>query len=173
MEQSIRWHAVAGAYEHHRDRLVSSLARLYPRAVVEDVVQDLFLRLARIGFGDPGQLTDRYLWRAANRAVRRRIRVEERRLDLLHAHAEWAGGSEPAMDPEHAGPGSREAAGESLARALSGVDARELEVFRMLICQGMTYREAACALGAPEHEITNLRVRGLRRVRERTAAAAG
>lgn len=88
MEQSIRWHAVAGAYEHHRDRLVSSLARLYPRAVVEDVVQDLFLRLARIGFGDPGQLTDRYLWRAANRAVRRRIRVEERRLDLLHAHAE-------------------------------------------------------------------------------------
>jgi DNA-directed RNA polymerase specialized sigma24 family protein len=77
------------------------------------------------------------------------------------------------LAPEHAGPGSREAAGESLARALSGVDARELEVFRMLICQGMTYREAACALGAPEHEITNLRVRGLRRVRERTAAAAG
>jgi len=53
------------------------------------------------------------------------------------------------------------------------VDPREVEVFRMLICQGMTYREAACALGAPEHEVTNLRVRGLRRVRGRTVAAAG
>jgi RNA polymerase sigma factor (sigma-70 family) len=173
MEQSIRWHAVAGAYEHHRDRLVSSLSRLYPQPVVEDVVQDLFLKLARIGFGDPAQLTDRYLWRAANRAVRRRIRVEERRLVRLEAHASTARSLHDAIEPDHACLLESDLQRESLAQALGGVDPRELEVFRMLICQGMTYREAACALGASEHEVTNLRVRGLRRVRERVAAAAG
>lgn len=173
MEQSIRWHAVAGAYEHHRDRLVSSLSRLYPSAVVEDVVQDLFLKLARIGFGDPEQLTDRYLWRAANRAVRRRIRIEQRRLVRLEAHAasDWL--AEGPIEPEHACLAGIEVQRESLAQALSAVDPRELEVFRMLVCQGMTYREAACAIGASEHEVTNLRVRGLRRLRERTAALVG
>jgi len=35
--------------------------------------------------------------------------------------------------------------------ALQAVDPRELEVFRMLICQGMSYREAACALGTWAH----------------------
>lgn len=173
MEQSIRWHAVAGAYEHHRDRLVSSLSRLYPQAVVEDAVQDLFVRLARIGFGDPEQLTDRYLWRAANRAVRRRIRVEERRLIRLQAHAAADWSLEDTIEAEHACRAGHELQRESLALALSAVDPREVEVFRMLICQGMTYREAACAIGASEHEVTNLRARGLRRVRQRTAAAAG
>ena len=173
MEQSIRWHAVAGAYEHHRDRLVSSLSRLYPSAVVEDVVQDLFLKLARIGFGDPEQLTDRYLWRAANRAVRRRIRIEQRRLVRLEAHAATHGSPEGPIEPEHACLAGIEVQRESLAKALGSIDPRELEVFRMLICQGMTYREAACALGASEHEVTNLRVRGLRRLRERTTTLVG
>jgi len=173
MEQSIRWHAVAGAYERHRDRLVSSLARLYPQAVVEDVVQDLFLKLARIGFGDPDQLTDRYLWRAANRAVRRRIRVEERRLIRLQNHASTEWSLEDTIESSHACLAEPEVQRESLAQALGAVDPREVEVFRMLICQGMTYREAACALGASEHEVTNLRVRGLRRVRARTGATAG
>ena len=173
MEQSIRWHAVAGAYEHHRDRLVSSLSRLYPSAVVEDVVQDLFLKLARVGFGNPEQLTDRYLWRAANRSVRRRIRVEERRLVRLEAQAASGWRLEDTIEVRHACLAGGEVQQESLAEALVGVDPRELEVFRMLICQGMTYREAASALGASEHEVTNLRVRGLRRVRERMAVAAG
>ncbi len=173
MEQSIRWHAVAGAYEHHRDRLVGSLSRLYPLAVVEDAVQDLFLRLARIGFGDPQQLTDRYLWRAANRAVRRRIRVEQRRLDRLEAHAATEWSVDDAIEAVHACLAGDDVQRESLAQALGAVDPREIEVFRMLICQGMTYREAACALGSSEHEVTNLRVRGLRRVRERMAVAIG
>jgi len=173
MEQSIRWHAVAGAYEHHRDHLVGSLSRLYPQAVVEDAVQDLFLRLARIGFGDPDQLTDRYLWRAANRAIRRRIRVEERRLIRLQSHAATDLSSDSVNDVAHDCLGARDEPGDSLAQALGAVDPREIEVFRMLICQGMTYREASCALGASEHEVTNLRVRGLRRLRERVAAAAG
>lgn len=173
MEQSIRWHAVAGAYEHHRDRLVSSLSRLYPHAVVEDAVQDLFLKLARIGFGDPEQLTDRYLWRAANRAVRRRIRVEQRRLIRLEAHAAADWSFDDTIEAMHACLAHPQVQRESLAQALGAVDPREIEIFRMLICQGMTYREAACALGAPEHEVTNLRVRGLRRLRERTVAAAG
>ncbi len=173
MEQSIRWHAVAGAYEHHRDRLVSSLSRLYPSAVVEDVVQDLFVKLARIGFGDPEQLTARYLWRAANRAVRRRIRIEQRRLVRLEAHAAADWPAEGPIEPVHACLAGLEVQRESLAQALSSVDPRELEVFRMLVCQGMTYREAACAIGASEHEVTNLRVRGLRRLRERTATLVG
>jgi RNA polymerase sigma factor (sigma-70 family) len=173
MEQSIRWHAVAGAYEHHRDRLVGSLSRLYPLAVVEDAVQDLFLRLARIGFGEPEQLTDRYLWRAANRAVRRRIREEQRRLDRLEAHAAADWSVDDTIESAHACLADDDVRRESLARVLGEVHPREIEVFRMLICQGMTYREAACALGSSESEITNLRVRGLRRVRERTAAAAG
>lgn len=173
MEQSIRWHAVAGAYEHHRDRLVSSLSRLYPSAVVEDAVQDLFLRLARIGFGDPATLTDRYLWRAANRAIRRRMRLEERRLVRLAEHAAAGGRSDDALHADQACPLGPAVRRESLAEALASVDPRELEVFRMLICQGMSYREAARSLGATEHDVTNLRVRGMRRLRERASAAVG
>lgn len=173
MEQSIRWHAVAGAYEHHRDQIVRSLSRLYPVPVVEDAVQDLFLALARNGFGDASRLTDRYLWRAVNRSVRRRLRLETSRLRRLANRA----GSEVedgpgtadgtlALDPVDGGQGS-------FLSALEAVDPRELEVFRMLICQGMTYREAALAIGTSEHDVTNLRVRGLRRLRERVLANAG
>jgi RNA polymerase sigma factor (sigma-70 family) len=170
MEQSIRWHAVAGAYEHHRDQLVSNLSRIYPRTVVEDAVQDLFLALARNGFGDPSRLTDRYLWRAVNRAVRRRLRLESSRLGRLAERA-LAGEGDHAASPDGAGLDAVDA--EALARALQAVDPRELEVFRMLICQGMSYREAACALGTTEHDVTNRRVRGLRRLRDRVQALAG
>lgn len=173
MEHTIRWHAVAEAYEHHRERLMASLTRLYPSAAVEDALQDLFLRLARNGLGDPAVLNERYLWRCLNRAIRKRQALEGRRRCRLAERAQGDGADAVECEPNHACQASQAVADEALALALSALGSREMEVFRMLICQGMTYAEAARAIGAHEHDIVNARVRGMKRMQERMGLKAG
>ncbi len=161
MDESIRWHAVAGAYEHHRDRMLARFSRLYPRQAVEDALQEVFLRLVRSELCDPEVLTPAYIWTCVKRQVRRALAHEQkcrgrvRDSDRLRRRAEWVETPQACMGDE------------LLAKAVKAMTEREADVLRMLVLQGMTYAEAARALGAHEYDVVNARVRGPRRARDR------
>jgi RNA polymerase sigma factor (sigma-70 family) len=112
---------------------------------VDDVAQEVFLRLVRYNNMDLIEHPQAYLFKmAANVAGEWAMRSRHR---YLH-DARWLGDLHAESDPEH--EVAREAAHRQLRRALAGLPPRQREVLRLLYGEGFTRAQIAEHLSISE-----------------------
>jgi RNA polymerase sigma-70 factor (ECF subfamily) len=140
------------AYLSRRDDLVRFFAaRLRSMAAAEDLVQDLYVRVAALGGDEPVENPSAYLYRLASNLMLDRLRSDRRsglrdgawaqsqRLEL----AGEAMADEPSAERNVAG---RQRVAQ-LARAIDGLPPKTRRAFELHKLQGLTQEETARALG--------------------------
>lgn len=163
--------ALAELYRRHAAGVFAVAVRILRHGEqAEDVVQDLFVRL----WDQPGQFdSDRgslrsfLLLQARTRSLDV-LRAEGARRRREHAEgvAELAGDAQ--LDPEH-GTLSEATMGEVRA-AISVLTPTEREAIELAFFGGLTYREVAHVLGAPEGTVKSRIRLGLQRMRRTLSA---
>jgi RNA polymerase sigma-70 factor (ECF subfamily) len=167
-----RWRqdALAEAYRRHAGSVFALASRvLVDRALAEEVVQEVFLRLWDLPDRfdpDRGSLRSFLLAQCHGRSVdivrseRSRRRREER--DLRQQ-------AEAGYDLEH--EVADLALAEQVRGALDGLPAEERRAIELAYFGGHTYREVAAMLGEPEGTVKSRIRSGLRRLRPGLADA--
>lgn len=153
-------------YEALRSALVDRLRRGFGAACAEDAVQELFVRLLRMGPGDPARLTFNYLYVCARRVAMRLARRESR-AHQVESRA-TAGCATAIIEVPFA-----EAQDPELFQLLRGLTQRERDVVRLTVLGGLTNEQAAESLGLPSTTVRGLRQRAIARVKERATACVG
>ncbi len=165
-EQPFQGTSVIHTYEALRSALVDRLRRSFGAACAEDAVQELFMRLLRMGPGDPARLTFNYLYVCARRVAMRLARRESRTHELESRTTAGLATSivdVPADDDQDS----------ELFELLRGLSRREWDVVRLTILGGLTNEQAGESLGLPSTTVRGLRQRAMARVRERANECAG
>jgi RNA polymerase sigma-70 factor (ECF subfamily) len=135
--------------------------RLSPRSDdVSDTVADVFaVAWRRLDEAPAGEHELLWLYGVAHRCVLRARRSDWRRLRLVARLTE-----EARTRPFSAGPGSRE---EEVRDAIDRLPARDREVLRLVMWDGLSHSEAGRVLGCSANAVAQR----LRAVRERLRAA--
>jgi RNA polymerase sigma-70 factor (ECF subfamily) len=165
--------ALAELYRRHAAGVFSVAARILRNGEhAEDVVQDLFVRLwDNPGQFDPqrGSLRSFLLLQARTRSLDI-LRAEGARRRREHADGVADATVDLAADPEL--ETLSEAAVDEVRAAISVLTATEREAIELAFFGGLTYREVAETLGAPEGTIKSRIRLGLQRMR-RTLSTLG
>jgi RNA polymerase sigma-70 factor (ECF subfamily) len=157
-------------FDRHAAAIHGYIARRLGRDAADDLVAETFLVAFRQRGGyDPGQPSARpWLYGIATRLVSRRRRDEVR---FFRAIART--GVDPAADPVAepvADEGIRRADARTLHRqlagALAGLAAADRDAL-LLVADGLSYAEAAQALGVPDGTLSSRVARARRKLRER------
>ncbi len=155
-------------FDRHAAAIHGYIARRLGRDAADDLVAETFLVAFRQRDGyDPGQPSARpWLYGIATRLVSRRRRDEVR---FFRAVART--GIDPAADPAAepvADEGIRRADARTLhrqlARALAGLAAADRDAL-LLVADGLSYAEAAQALGVPDGTLSSRVARARRKLR--------
>ncbi|HSS12202.1 MAG TPA: sigma-70 family RNA polymerase sigma factor [Acidimicrobiales bacterium] len=167
-----RWQqqALAEVYRRHAGAVYGLASRiLRDRALAEEVVQEVFLRLwARPENFDPerGRLRSFLLAQAHGRAVDLvRADVSRRRREEHSAFDPAAGGVDVDADVW------REAVAGRVRTALSGLPENQRKALELAYFGGQTCREVATSLGEAEGTIKSRIRAGLRRMRAELSSA--
>ncbi|HEX8581754.1 MAG TPA: sigma-70 family RNA polymerase sigma factor [Acidimicrobiales bacterium] len=159
-----RHEALAEAYRRHAGSVLGLARRLLgDRALAEEVVQEVFLRL----WNDPdrfdpgrGSLRSWLLTQGHGRSVDL-LRSEGSRRDREERDARRTAGG--GYDLEHEVWDL--AVGESVRRAVDGLPEKERAAIELAYFGGHTYQEVAAILGDPEGTVKSRIRTGLRRLR--------
>jgi RNA polymerase sigma-70 factor, ECF subfamily len=161
-------------FDRHATAIHGYIARRLGRDAADDLVAETFLVAFRQRAGyDPDRSSARpWLYGIATRLISRRRREEMR---FFRAIART--GIDPAADPVAepvADAGARRADAQTLHRRLAGALALLSAADRdalLLVADGLSYAEAAQALGVPPGTLSSRLARARRRVREELGGA--
>ena len=135
-----RWRAPLGKFLNTRWRVSAT--------DIDDVAQEVFLRLLRYNNMDAIEDPQAYLFRmATNVASEWAMRSRHRYLHDAH----WLIDLQAESDPER--DAAREAAHDQLRRALAGLPVRQREVLRLLYGEGLTRSKIAECLKISERAV--------------------
>lgn len=144
-------------------------ARVGNAAVAADLVQDLFLRLERIGEQLPSEgEAQRYLMRMAINASIDHQRVESRRIELLQGFAEL-------FEPSTRGPEDEVLAADQLRAvdaALAELPPKCREMLFLSRVEGLTHREIADQMGVSRSLVEKYLLKALLHCKVRLAGDA-
>jgi RNA polymerase sigma-70 factor, ECF subfamily len=151
-------------FDRHAAAIHGYIARRLGRDAADDLVAETFLVAFRQRGGyDPDQPSARpWLYGIATRLVSRRRRDEVR---FFRAIART--GVDPAADPVAepvADEGIRRADARTLHRQLAGLAAADRDAL-LLVADGLSYAEAAQALGVPDGTLSSRVARARRKLR--------
>ena len=170
---------VRSLYQQHHRPLQAFIRRLVGPERAEDVVQEVFFRLLRLENLETREISVSYLFRIGENLVRKGYHQEQRSRRTLEAagrhdarrlaaddgdrlggragrHAE-AGVGSSGMARVHAG---------MLAAALRNLTDNEQAAVRMIVCRGLSYEQAAVALGVTVTTINNWKYRGVKKLQQ-------
>jgi len=147
-----RTNELLDAYLSKRDDLVRFFAaRLRSMALAEDLVQDLYVRIANLGPGERVENPSAYLYRLASNLMLDRLRSERRSTARdgawLQSHRTEMGGESIAEEPsaEQTVGGRQQLA--RMAEAIAGLPPKTRRAFELHRLEGMTQEETAQVLG--------------------------
>jgi RNA polymerase sigma-70 factor (ECF subfamily) len=134
--------------------------------IADDLTQETFLKLLQVRNIERKSISISYLFRIAQNLLRRRFNVTKRRREIMEkaAHEETS-----AMKNRSSEPFGIESI--MLDEALKGLDVHEQETLRLIICDGLSYTQAARALNVPVSTINNWKHRALQKLRGTIDAA--
>ena len=170
---------VRSLYKQHHRPLAAFIRRLIGPERAEDVVQEVFFRLLRLENLETREISVSYLFRVGENLVRKGYHQERRSRRMLEAIGRQ-GGRRPAAEEEgrfegradrraEAGVGSsgitRVHAG-MLAAALRNLTDNEQAAVRLIVCRGLSYEQAAEALGVNVTTINNWKYRGVKKLQQ-------
>ena len=147
-------------------RVYGFLRKSVPPDIADDLTQETFLKLLQVKNIETKSISISYLFRIAQNLLRRRFNVTKRRREIMEKVARQEA---PARKNRSSEPMGLESM--MLDEALEGLDVHEQETIRLIICDGLSYTQAARALDVPVSTINNWKHRALRKLRGTIDAA--
>ena len=134
--------------------------------IADDLTQETFLKLLQVKNLERKSISISYLFRIAQNLLRRRFNVSKRRREIMEKVALF---ETPVHEHSSTGPVGIE--GAMLDEALESLTQNEQETIRLIICDGLSYSQAAGVLNVPVSTINNWKHRALHKLRGTIDAA--
>lgn len=167
----VRTKIVRDLYLAHHGQIVSFLRRLTTADQAEDYAQEVFFRLFQVKNLETRDIGVSYLFRIGENLVRKAYHKDLRRRKADH---ELRNRSTTRDDVDqdglvrgeyHRGTEIKAVTHTMLQRALECLTDREEAAVRLIVCRGLSYEEAASALGVNVTTINNWKHRGVKKLR--------
>jgi RNA polymerase sigma-70 factor (ECF subfamily) len=155
--------AVLALFDSHYDDVFRFARRSVDDSTAEDVTQEVFTRLMRLGDLDRRDIRPAYLFKIASNLMKRRFQRERRLGEIVRRSVGRHAGGAGVERAEDAVAGRADRA--TASRALQRLSARERDAVDLIVCRGLSYREAAESMGAKVSDVNNWRYRGVERLR--------
>ncbi|MEL6330276.1 MAG: sigma-70 family RNA polymerase sigma factor [Planctomycetota bacterium] len=160
-----RGRIVLDLFEKYYDRVFCFARRTVDSSAAEDIAQEVFTRLLDHQGLETKTISVSYLIKVADNLIKRRYRQARRAERFASERAKVAGREETGQ------PSSRESAGgERGRRYLESLSRHEEDAVRLIVCRGLSYEQAARALGVRVTAVNNWKFRGIQRLRHHTGA---
>ena len=165
---------VMGLFESYHDRVFAFLRRLTTAERAEDLTQEVFFRLYRVKNLESRDISVSYLFRMGENLVRkgyhreqrhRRASEELRNRATLQAGIEFDTDSS-SRDREQGRSVMAFVGSGALQSAMTLLTNNEQAAIRLIVCQGLSYEQAACSLEVSVSTINNWKHRGVRKLRK-------
>lgn len=164
MKSDPRVDTLIDLFESNYERVYRFARRSVDASTAEDIAQDVFARLLRLPDLAGREIKPAYLIKIAENLIRRRFNNDRRFARTVPRLA--------AERVESPIPGRVESRADTAGRAVAGLDDKEREAVELIVCRGLSYRQAAASLGAKVTDINNWRYRGVERLRRYAEEAA-
>jgi RNA polymerase sigma-70 factor (ECF subfamily) len=159
--QSRRATIVLDLFEQYYHRVYCFSRRSLPAGNAEDIAQEVFTRLLKLERLTEIQISVSYLIKIADNLIKRRYNKGQRFNRFLEAAESLAPSTvrrdAPVVEVDRA----------ELDRHLSHLNAQEADAVRLVVCEGLSYQEAAESMGVPVSTVNNWKYRGLQKLKER------
>jgi RNA polymerase sigma factor (sigma-70 family) len=164
--------ALLAAYLERRDDLVRFFAlRLKSQTAAEDLVQDIYLRIAAVGRDVDVRNPAGYLYRLGSNLMLDRLRGERRTAardhDWRESHRTVRGGDEVSEDPAADDAVAARQRLAAIVAVLRELPEQTQRVFRMHKFDGLSHAEVAQALGISRSAVEKHCMAVLKRLAER------
>lgn len=164
--------ALLAAYLERREDLIEFFAmRLKSREAGEDLVQDIYLRIAAIDPGADVRNAAGYLFRLGSNLMLDKIRGEKRSAardhDWRDSHRTLIGAEEVAEEPPADVALAARQRLDAVVAALRDLPEQTQRVFRMHKFEGLSHTEVAQALGISRSAVEKHCMAALKRLAER------
>ena len=154
--------------ERYYDRSYAFARKSVDAATAEDAVQEAFSRLLQHPRLEELDISIGYMLRTVQNILRRRFRRAARLREIIET--EVVPEASRAMHASNRADSEErhltEVDVESLERAMARLGADERDTIRLIVCEGLSYAEAARSLGVTVSTINNWKHRGLGRLRK-------
>lgn len=150
-------------FDRHYDEVFRFARRSVDESTAEDVTQEVFTRLMRLANLHEREIRPAYLFTIASNLMKRRFQRERRLGEIVRNTAGRHAGSAETERAEDRAAGRAERA--SASRALASLNDRERDAVDLIVCRGLSYREAAESMGAKVSDVNNWRYRGVEHLR--------
>ena len=157
-----RTNLVLNLFDNYYTRVFCFARKSLPAEQAEDVAQEVFTRMLQLKHLEEIEISISYLIKTADNLIKRRWNRGQRFqkfVDTAKADGRM--------------PGHRDAKADLCNETLNDLEARmsrltdaERDTVHMVICQGMSYQEAAAAMGVPVSTINNWKYRGLQKLKD-------
>lgn len=157
----------------HHTRVHAFVRTMVDPATADDITQETFFRLLKLSDLPSRDISSSYLIKIAHNLVKRRARRAAMLDRLVEREAERQShravpSAAPTTSREHSEPPPGRVA--NVAAELTQLPSNHSEAVRLIVCEGLSYRAAASAMGVTVTTVNNWKHRGLTKLREREAA---
>lgn len=160
--QESRATIVLDLFEQYYHRVYCFSRRSLPADAAEDIAQEVFTRLLKLERLPQIQVNVSYLIKIADNLIKRRYNKNQRFNRFLESAEDLA--PRTARRPE--APVIEIDRGE-LERHLAHLTPMEADAVRLVICEGLSYQEAAESMGVPVSTVNNWKYRGLQKLKDK------
>ena len=159
--QETRASIVLDLFEQYYHRVYCFSRRSLPAEAAEDISQEVFTRLLKLERLPQLQVNVSYLIKIADNLIKRRYNKNQRFNRFLESAEELA----PATAKRDAPVVEIDRA--ELQRHFAHLTPREADAVRLVVCEGLSYQEAAASMGVPVSTVNNWKYRGLQKLKEK------
>jgi len=159
--QETRASIVLDLFEQYYHRVYCFARRSLPADAAEDISQEVFTRLLKLERLPQLEVSVSYLIKIADNLIKRRYNKARR----FHRFLELAEDLAPATARRDA-PVVKDESGD-LERHFAHLSPREADAVRLVVCEGLSYQEAAASMGVPVSTVNNWKYRGLQKLKEK------
>lgn len=162
-----RANIVLDLFERYYHRVYCFSRRSLPADAAEDIAQEVFTRLLKLERLMELTVNVSYLIKIADNLIKRRYNKNQRFNRFLECAEDLApstvGRDAPVVEVDR---------GE-LDRHLSHLSPSEADAVRLVICEGLSYQEAAESMGVPVSTVNNWKYRGLQKLKDKYSDPSG
>ena len=161
-----RAEAVLELFEAYYKRVFCFARRSLPTGDAEDIAQEVFTRLLEVRQLEQLSISVSYLIKIADNLIKRRYN-RARRFDRYLEQKQGDGRRARGLKPRRNG---RDDDLQELAESLEILAPKERDAVRLVVCEGLSYQEAADAMDAPVSSVNNWKYRGLQKLKDHHGA---
>jgi len=151
-------------FERYYERVYCFARRSVDASAAEDIAQEVFTRLLDHEGIERKTISVSYLIKIADNLIKRRYRRRKRQEEFI-SEQRAAAGSESVPVPM---PGREESERQESdpSERLRFLNETEEDAVRLIVCRGLSYEQAARALGVKVTAVNNWKFRGIQRLRQ-------